>query len=266
MCIFCGGTVAANTVEHCPPRGMFRDRVWPEGFEFPACTACNGGTANEDLMIAFLARLSGGDQETLSKGAGLMRDVHRRFPGLLASMFRRTTPIQARTDARRFGLRPKPGQTYQELGIVDIPEAMHESVAVLAGKLTKGIFYQKAGTAFPSEGGILFRWFTNAQRLEHGRIFVLDALKGIAAMGVPLVRAGKDLKDQFDFLYSVDESGDLHLLQVVFGTTFGFVTIFSQVPGRLEAIERDLLAKLGDGTFPFRWLSSNAMPAVQQND
>jgi hypothetical protein len=45
-CIFCGGTVAATTVEHCPPRAMFDNKEWPEGYAFPACASCNGGSSN----------------------------------------------------------------------------------------------------------------------------------------------------------------------------------------------------------------------------
>ncbi|MDM0025921.1 hypothetical protein [Variovorax saccharolyticus] len=257
-CIFCGGSVAATTIEHCPPRSLFRDKAWPEGFEFTACEVCNGGSSDDDLMVAFLAQLKGGDEQTLRKGYGLMRQVHRQFPGMLARMFSKT-PTSARADARRLGMRPQAGQTYQELGIVDIPAAMHRSVETLAGKLTKAIFFQKTGTPFPSNGGLQFQWFTNAQRLEHGRIVILDAMAGISAMSAPISRAGRDLKDQFDYLYSVDEAGELHMLQVVFGTVFGFVSIFSQVPGRLEGIEDGIAAQLGkEGEpSPLTWLSSD---------
>ena len=33
-CISCGGQAAATTEEHYPPRALFRDRAWPEGFTF----------------------------------------------------------------------------------------------------------------------------------------------------------------------------------------------------------------------------------------
>jgi hypothetical protein len=258
MCIFCGGRVVASTVEHCPPRAMFRDKAWPEGFEFSACTSCNGGSSNEDLMVAFLAQLRGADQKTLQKGFGLMRSVNRQFPGLLDKIFSRSAN-EARADARRLGIRPRPGETYQQLGTVDIPDEMHRCVEVFASKLTKAIYFMKTGMPFPADGGIQFQWFTNAQRLEHGRIVLLEVLAGLAAMSAPVERSGRDLKDQFDYLYSVDEPKELHVLQVGFGEVFGFVSIFSQVPGRLEAMD-ERLAERFEGEqkkSPFKWLSSN---------
>jgi hypothetical protein len=57
VCAFCGGVTPSTTVEHCPPRAMFQNRQWPEGFEFPACDRCNCGTSDDDLLIAMLARV-----------------------------------------------------------------------------------------------------------------------------------------------------------------------------------------------------------------
>jgi len=187
-----------------------------------------------------------------------MYQIDRQFPGVLAKMFSKKA-TEARADARRLGIRPQPGQTYQQLGIVDVPEEMHRCVEIFAAKLTKAIFYMKMGAPFAADGGIQFQWFTNAQRLEHGRIVLLDALAGLAAMSAPVARSGRDLKDQFDYLYSVDESRELHVLQVAFGEVFGFVSIFSQVPGRLEAMD-DRLAERFKGEqkkSPFKWINSN---------
>ena len=263
LCIFCGGNVIATTEEHCPPRALFRDKQWPEGYVFPACHPCNGGSSNDDLMVAFLAKLQpGANAETLNKGSGLMRMVHRQFPGLLQKMME-SSAVEARAQARRLGMRPAPGQTYQELGIVNVTDAMDECVAAFAAKLSKAVYYQQTSRIFPVDGSIMFQWFTNAQRIEHGRIALLDGLAGLAAMSPPKQRAGKDLKDQFDYLYSQGENGELHVLQVVFGEVFGFVTIFSPVPGRLEAMEDRLKARAGRDDSPFRFLGDRT--ATEQN-
>ncbi len=258
LCIFCGGTTLATTEEHCPPRALFYEKRWPEGYAFPACEKCNGGTSDEDLMIAFLAQLNPQpkNHEITKKGEGLMRAVNRQFPGLLMQMFEKSV-IDSRRTARRLGLSPKHGQTYQEMGIVNVPVAMRQCVSIFAAKLTKAVYYKQTGAIFPNDGGIMFQWFTNAQRLEHGRIVLLDALAGITAMSTPKQRGGKDLKEQFDYLYSVDDAGDLHVLQAVFSEVFGFVTIFSQTPSRLETIEDSVKKKLDTTDSPFEFLSTN---------
>ncbi len=254
-CIFCGGAAHATTEEHCPPKALFRERKWPEGYVFPACASCNNGSSDDDLLVAFLAQLQpSANAETLSKGFGLMRMTHRQFPGLLEKMMT-STAVEARANARRLGMRPKPGQTYQELGIVNVTAAMDDCVANVAAKLTKAVYYMQTGKIFPSDGAIMFQWFTNAQRIEHGRIVLLDGLAGLAAMSPPIMRSGKNLKDQFDFRYSQGENGELHVLQVVFGEVFGFVTIFSPTPGRLEAMENRLNERAEKDDSPFRFLS-----------
>lgn len=262
-CIFCGGGTLATTEEHCPPKAMFKERKWPEGYAFPACAPCNNGSSDDDLLVAFLAQLQpSANAETLSKGFGLMRMTHRQFPGLLEKMMR-SSAVEARAHARRLGMQPGPGQTYQELGIVNVTDAMDECVAKVAAKFTKAVYYMQTGNVFPGDGAIMFQWFTNAQRIEHGRIALIDGLAGLAAMSPPIVRSGKDLKDQFDYRYSQGENGELHVLQVIFGEVFGFVTIFSPAPGRLEAMEDRLKERAGKDDSPFKFLCGpKASPAA----
>src|SRR5438552_13482229 len=55
-CIYCGGRNAATTVEHLPPRIMFRSKLRPQGLEFPCCVSCNSTTSTADLVAAFMGR------------------------------------------------------------------------------------------------------------------------------------------------------------------------------------------------------------------
>ncbi len=133
---------------------------------------------------------------------------------------------------------PEPGQRYQDLGIVRLPPEVSQSVEVVAAKLVKALYYMETQSAFPPAGVILIRWFTNAEIREHGMVFVLEAFKDIKGSRRPLERNGKDLSDQFDYVYSKDPDGGVHLLRVIFGTMFGFVGVFSQTPEALQAMDR----------------------------
>ena len=259
-CIFCGGGRAASTEEHCPPRALFKDKHWPEGQVFAACASCNGGTSDDDLMVAYLAHTdpSNKDPAHFQRGSGLMKGVNRQFPGALKQMFERSN-VQARSDARRLNLKPSSGQLYRDLGIVSVPEAMPKSVGTLAAKLTKAIYYQQMNEIFPSSGGIMFQWFTNAQLYEYGKIPVLEVMSAFAGMSPPIQRSRIDLKDQFDYQYSMSDERDIHVVRAVFGRVFGFVTIFSQTLGRLEMIEDSIKEKLGCENGPFQWLSTNRL-------
>jgi hypothetical protein len=44
-CIYCGGEVPAVSIDHVPPRAMFRGRRRPKGLEFASCKGCNEGTS-----------------------------------------------------------------------------------------------------------------------------------------------------------------------------------------------------------------------------
>lgn len=235
-CAFCGGKAIATTIEHCPPRSMFQFRLWPEGFEFPSCEPCNGGTGDHDLLVAMLARMDPfelkGDRD--GKSVGLMKAVNRQFPGLFEKMM--PSASEARRSNRELGLKPEPGQTHQETGAVKVPEELHNAVRVLARKLSKGIYYREAGHPFPDDGCLLVNWFTNADILRTGKYVVFDLLKELGGTAPPLQRAGTYLHDQFEYKLSLSSEKDILVLQAKFGNAFGLVVFGSTLPGKLESM------------------------------
>jgi hypothetical protein len=235
-CAFCGGSASATTIEHCPPRAMFQFRLWPEGFEFPACEACNLGTDDHDLLIAMLARIDPfelkGDED--GKHTGLMKAVNRQFPGLFEKMM--PSASEARRRNRELGLRPSPGQTHQEAGAVKVPEEVHQAVCVLARKLSKGMYYRETGSAFPDNGCLLLNWFTNAELLRAGKYVVFDLLKELGGAAPPLQRGGTYLNDQFEYKLSLSPEKDILVLQAKFGNAFGLAVFGSTLEGKLESI------------------------------
>jgi hypothetical protein len=56
------------------------------------------------------------------------------------------------------------------------------------------------------------------------------------------------------------------MLEVVFGKVFGFVTIFSQVPGRLESIVEGIEKAHPASRRPFRFLSSNRRALLERGE
>lgn len=222
QCIFCGGLKPATTIDHVPPKIIFSNRAWPEGFEFPACEACNNGTSDNDVVVGLMARMARDDENIV----GLLKNIRSQRPDFIHKMLD-ISNVEARKAAKRFNLEKPAGMTYKELGVVNVTDAMDDSVRILASKLTKAVYYKLTNQIFPSNGGLLFNWFTNAQRYEYGKIYVLDGLSQFNYSSEVLKRNSKCLRDQFDYRYSLSDEGTIHLLQVVFGAAFGFVTIFS---------------------------------------
>jgi len=250
-CAFCGAP--STTVEHCPPRALFQFRVWPEGFEFPACDACNHGTADYDIVVAMLARMDptgdSGNQD--GKQVGYMKNVNARFPALFKRMM--PTAVEARRFNRVMGIRPEPGQTHQEICPVKVPDEVHDAVCVFARKLSKGVYYQTTGQVFPEQGGLALNWFTNADLMSEGKYPVFELLREVSGVVPQLKRAGADLSEQFQYKISLADDGTVMVLQAIFGKAFGFVVFGTTVRGVIEGIIERLRAATGR-TGPFALL------------
>jgi hypothetical protein len=87
-CIYCGGDVAAVSIDHVPPRAMFRGRRRPKGLEFASCKGCNEGTGRADLVAALLGRVApdAKDDEERTELKRLLEGVANNVPGLLEEM------------------------------------------------------------------------------------------------------------------------------------------------------------------------------------
>src|SRR3974390_3767141 len=57
-------------------------RQWPEGFEFPACDVCNGGSRDDDLLVAMLAKMDPFENKSDRDGRkpGYMKRGATRYP------------------------------------------------------------------------------------------------------------------------------------------------------------------------------------------
>ena len=254
-CIFCGGTEAATTVEHCPPRAMFQERKWPEGFEFPACAKCNHGSGDDDLLVSMIARMDPFKDLGSKDGRtpGMMKNVNRQYPGLLQKML--PTAIEARQTNRRLGVNATPGMTHQEMGAVKIPEEIHSAVCVFAAKLAKAVYYFNTVKVFPKSGCLLLNWFTNADLFQHGKYAPLETLKDISGEIPVIQRTGKYLGDQFEYKLSITDDNDIFIAQVIFGKSFGMAVFGSTISGKLEDIVKRL-RKDTDKNGPFAVIQS----------
>lgn len=237
---------------------MFQGRHWPEGFEFPACESCNHGTSNDDLLVAFLARLdpTGQDRNQDGRFLAIMRSVNDEFPGLLEKMI--VSSNEARRRNKALGLVPAPGQTHRDTSPVKLPSEMHVAVGEFAKKLAKGVYYQETSKAFPETGCLLLNWFTNIDFVRHGGFIVFDLLKEIAGQVPRLKRSKILLNDQFEYKVSMADDNSIFLLQARFGQMFGLVVAGSAVTGQLESMVEKKREETGSKG-PFQVLQSPSL-------
>lgn len=249
----------STSIEHTPPRSLFLDRVWPEGFEFPSCDACNQGTSNDDLVFAVFGRIDpfSATEDSDGKMRGLLKALNRQHPGI----FQRVIPSsnEARRKNRELGISPAPGMTHNETGVVKVPDELHAAVCRLAGKLAKGIYYRETDNIFPACGCLLLNWFTNAELVRDGKYRAFEMLTSIAGETPKVERSGKHLGDQFEYKWSLSVDQFLFALQARFSRAFGIVVFGSAKEGLLE----EAIAALRQATGtrgPFAVLQSPSVP------
>jgi len=169
-----------------------------------------------------------GDQD--GKVVGLIRQVQRQFPGLLAEML--PSPAEARRINRELGVELEPGQTHQDTGAMKISARLDTSVKRFASKLSKAVYYKATHRPFPTAGEIAVHWFTNVDLFRHGFFPAFQALQEVGGIMPEHVRSSRLLNDQFAVKWSLSEDLQVFVLQTMLGKSLGAVT-FGSVTGGL---------------------------------
>ncbi len=235
-CVFCGGHTIATTIEHCPPKSMFDNKEWPEGFEFPSCSKCNHGTSDHDLIVAWMARVDFTDQssEIDQRTEGLLKLVNHQNPRMIKKML--PSVIEARRTNRLLGITPPQGKTHTETGVINITLEMTNAIHIFSKKLAKGIYYMHSLKIFPNDGCLMLGWFTNVEFVKTSGFIPFDLIKDLSGTVPSILRNGKSLDSKFSYKFSISEKSDLFVLQAMFGNSFGLVIFGATLAGQLETI------------------------------
>lgn len=156
-CIYCGGKVVADTIDHVPPRVIFAKRHRPQGLEFPACKRCNGGSRLDELAAAMVCRMYpdatlDDEKEEISR---LVRSVNNNCPGLLEEL--KPTFRQSKI-ARRANAVPPDASVLNCSGPL-----LNRAIRRFGAKIGYALHYQLLGTLIPPDGGVGVWWFTNSK-------------------------------------------------------------------------------------------------------
>lgn len=230
MCCFCGGSEVATTEDHIPSRAMFRDRVWPEGYSFPACVRCQGATSKEEMLTSLISRMSPGPKgdhpKELAYFEVLLQSAENNFPGILAS-FNRVSANEKRKVAKRTHIELPQGSPASELPIIALKDPRVEAAVVnFARKLLLALYYRHTGRIIPQEGGGRFRWWTNANDLN---VLTSPELRSLLQHFPKLRRARTDLADQFSYQFaSPVDNPNLYAFLATFNNSFVLLGMVSE--------------------------------------
>lgn len=98
-CCYCGAV--ATTTDHCPPRGLFPGRIWPEGYEFPCCKPCNERDRFDEQIISVLLQPSVTSEIDNEAWAKTLRSIAINHPEYFAEWMG-TSRNETRKSLREF--------------------------------------------------------------------------------------------------------------------------------------------------------------------
>jgi hypothetical protein len=235
-CIFCGGSVIATTVDHYPPRAVFHDNRWPEGYAFPACVNCNSASREADNWAGFLSMMDPGIDSSdteIQKNIKRLVSLDQANPGLIKEFFG-STALEKKSIARRLKMNREVGKTYADLPIVKIPAAAQKWMDIFVPKLTKALHFEHTRRIPPPNVGLHYWWFTNANKLEGKIPQIINN-----DFGLPNVRrANVDLSGQFNYGYQVSRGGEMGLFVIGFRFAFMIISAITFDPNVSDQIIR----------------------------
>ena len=155
-CIYCGGKNNGVTVEHMPPRLMFRLSQRPRGLEFPACRECNAGTSKLDVIAAFMARTFPGiaTEQDGAEWDRVFHEVERISPDLLREMW-------IPPEMQALYLSGIDGPTNELAALRANGPILSSFMQAFAAKVGFALHHHYTGAIVPSSGHVQVRWFTS---------------------------------------------------------------------------------------------------------
>jgi hypothetical protein len=192
---------------------------------FPACEACNSGSAHDEQVVAMLSRMSpdGEDGDQKAETTEIIRAVARNDPDLSMELW------ASEEDVRAF-LRRRGVAVPASLPLPDVPVLTINGplvvgcMATFARKLFTALHYKETGHIVPPEGGIGWRWVTNASPVDEQVPVDFVMLLG----GRPAIeRARRNLEDQFDYVWDGPDGGSRAAYFVTFRSSFALFGIVS---------------------------------------
>lgn len=225
-CVYCGEP--ATTTDHCPPRCFFKQRQWPETFEFPACHECNQEARLDEQALAVLIRMRLGDNKDKSELEELKRlinGVKNNQKELINEWESTTTSIKKNIFKEAFG--PRLGYLFWHYGYGAINEGplTNEIINRFMVKLGKSLYYKHINNIF--EGDIYAAHINAILEKEHDRI-TDKILSFLPELEIPQ-RNNRSFKDEFQYRYSYNEIDGIFGSCIYFNPQFIF-NIFALSP------------------------------------
>lgn len=157
-CCFCGGSVRSTSEDHIPPKACFPSGMHPEGFEFPACEACNQGTRKYDDIFGFYTMALDYDNSNLDEKTfnARIRGLINNYPEALPKF--ELTANEKRRKLRSMGIERQPGNFLSDFGIFKTTPDLERSMNIAIRKLTCATYYKEVGKPLTTQHTVTGTW------------------------------------------------------------------------------------------------------------
>ncbi len=220
-CVYCGGSVPAEDVDHVPSKMMFRNKHRPRGLEVPSCRACNAGSSQFEVIANAFGRIGFGEApevDSLEFGR-LLRDAEANNPGFLLELRGRKID---KGDARRFGL-PRASGTFATDGPI-VSRAMARFTAKLGFALH---WAETGGRIVPAGGAVFARWYTNHNKLEGS---FPDAIFSVLGPKRSLTQGKWTVEDRFSYSVGLADTKRMGIYFAAFQFAFSTLSFVVEEP------------------------------------
>jgi hypothetical protein len=213
-CIYCGGDSQADTIDHMPPKILFKAKIRPKGLEFASCAKCNHGAKHSDLVVALLGRCYPNIQhDEVDELTKILSGVRNNIPGLHEEM--KVDPASEVNQRARLGI------TSEKHNFVsmDGPISMRH-LRAFGARFGLAMHFYKTGKILPHEGGASARIYSN-----------IDLVTGVVdeqllkMLPPPLTLAAGKNSVESQFLYSAQKSDndEMVIAFATFRMSFGLM-------------------------------------------
>ena len=231
FCCFCGGKVAATTIDHVPNRACFLGRAFPDDFEFPACNDCQNASRKNEMAFSFAVQMMEHDPANQDPGSW-----QKAIAGL-ANNFREALPnpyiagAEKRKGLARLGHGRPPGVFSKDLPVATVPKALNEAILAYAKKITVAMFYKEKQRP-PERNYLVWTIWSQAVDLTMESFFTSLAEK------TPIVKFGKrsnmNIGNRLIYRCNYADDPDILLLGMQFGLSIIVTSLIVEPKARIE--------------------------------
>lgn len=212
-----------------PPKAAFFGKVWPEGFEFPACSICNARTRFEDQYFSWHLRVFGWSPDDAEKDQvntdRLSEGLRNNQPQLLPIAPAKLDELAWLTKHRLLGLEYRGVQIKREC--LNALEATYRKIAA-------ALFYKHVGRPAPATSAFGAKIKLNLM-LED--VSTLIRIMNIARFAGDPKRGPEDFRGQFIYTHDYNVEQGLFAIAAKFGGAIVGVAACAERPDELTIEE-----------------------------